>query len=94
MVVVMASALPKRSTMLMWLVPYSGWSGMRAQALATPPGWPGLACGARAGVISRARSSQVAWRQQAVPAAGRGCDKVRVAQVLRRSAKARREASM
>ena len=27
-------------------------------ALATPPGWPGLTCGARAGVISFARSSR------------------------------------
>ena len=30
MVVVMATALPCASTMLMWLVPYSGWSGMGA----------------------------------------------------------------
>ena len=43
MVVVIASALPCASTMLMWLVPYSGCSGMGAKLVFTAPGWPGCA---------------------------------------------------
>jgi hypothetical protein len=43
MVVVMASALPSASTMLMWDVPCSGWSAIGAALLRTPSGSPGRA---------------------------------------------------
>ncbi len=43
MEVVIASALPSASTMLMWLVPYSGCSGCGAKASGSGPGLPGLA---------------------------------------------------
>jgi hypothetical protein len=55
MVVVMASALPWPSTMLMWLVPYSGWSAIGAQALRVPPGLPGWAAFRLCAPISAAR---------------------------------------
>ena len=43
MVVVIASTWPWPSTMLMWLVPYSGWSAIGAQLVTAPGGVPGLA---------------------------------------------------
>jgi hypothetical protein len=43
------------STMLMWLVPYSGWSGMGAWLVRTAPGLPGVAVFMLCGPIRRAR---------------------------------------
>ena len=55
MVVVMATALPKASTMLMWLVPYSGCSGMGAKLVRRAPGVPGCATFMLCAPISWAR---------------------------------------
>ena len=58
MVVVIASALPWLSTMLMWLVPYSGWSGMGAWLVFRGPGVPGWATFMLCAPISAARSAR------------------------------------
>ncbi|MNT75905.1 hypothetical protein D3C72_2148510 [compost metagenome] len=58
MVVVMATALPKASTMLMWLVPYSGWSGMGAWLVFTAAGLPGWATFMLCVPMSLARSAR------------------------------------
>ncbi|MNV22482.1 hypothetical protein D3C71_1134570 [compost metagenome] len=54
----MATALPKASTMLMWLVPYSGWSGMGAWLVFTAAGLPGWATFMLCVPMSLARSAR------------------------------------
>ena len=58
MVVVMASALPRPSTMLMWLVPYSGCGAIGAKLVLAPPGLPGWATLRLCAPISLARSAR------------------------------------
>ena len=58
MVVVIDTARPSASTMLMWLVPYSICSAIGAKLVRTGPGTPAGAVGARCAWMSLARASR------------------------------------
>jgi len=90
----MATAFPCASTMLMWLVPYSGCSGMRAKLLCSPAGRPGWATCIDREPIRRARRARYSGASRLSQDPAGGGTKSGSATYCARSANASRAASV